>query len=294
MYFIFFKWFLLFCDSDRKKVRDKKKEMLHKKQVSSATVIQNQYRGRVARDKLRHAKSKKEKEYAAACVIQAWWRGCVGRKQVLSVRNEFYKEIKEAAALMLQAAWRCYKARKEVNRLKSLKLKAMEEAAAMMVQAAWRDFQARKKLRKDRKKLKQIDTEKQNMEWTERVGKQFYSNLFMTVKQRAATRIQNYFRAFKARKRVKKMKEEDYKLKLKEIELEKQRRKMEMEKEIEDKIREAEAQKISNFSPEKDFKLVFTGQFQMPIEKNVDDFYEDSVSLDDQTLSNSNRYCFSS
>ena len=65
----------------RKEIKNARERMREAQKEGSAMVIQSAYRGRIARNKLRRAKQKKEKRYAAALRLQAWWRGCVGRLQ---------------------------------------------------------------------------------------------------------------------------------------------------------------------------------------------------------------------
>lgn len=186
----------------RRQVRIRKAELERDLQHASAVVIQSTYRGALARRRFREAKAPSEREEAAACLIQAWWRGCCGRQEVLTRRQRYIQELEEVAAVMVQTAWRGHKARREKDRLLAARRHEQELAAAIMFQSAWRGYQARKKVDKLRREIEDTDFEIKSKEYTENVKKAFYVKGFLNVEQRAAVCIQCYARGFLERKRL--------------------------------------------------------------------------------------------
>jgi hypothetical protein len=187
----------------RRQVGQVRAKVHREKQQSAAIVIQNQARASLARKQLRSAKTEKQRRAAAATMIQAWFRGCVGRRRVLRARGLFQRDLATAAAVMLQSAWRRVLARNAMRETKREFDQAMEEAAAIMVQAAWRGRQARSKVKGLRREKEQTEDKLMELEWADRVKKQYVAKFFLGVKERAAVRVQGVARSFIARQELK-------------------------------------------------------------------------------------------
>jgi len=245
----------------RKQVRERKARMDLDVQNAAATVIQSQFRGSVARKKFKVAGSEDEKREAASCMIQAWWRGCKGRRDTLTLRKDYYEQLEEVAAVMLQTAWRCYKARQEKTRLEHFKMVEMEEAAAIMFQSAWRGYKARKEMRKLKREMKDVDSELKSMDYADKVKQTLYAKLFLNKEERAAILIQAIARCYLERKRLAKERqtkqaeaEEDAKI---DRMLEKERG-----KHILDDI----AAENKHVSPKEEPKTIFDDYVELPLE----------------------------
>ncbi len=185
----------------------KRKEQEQREMENGAALtIQSQMRGRAARREFANARTNKEKKFAAAKMIQAWWRGCVGRRTVGEARRKYMAKAEEDAAIMVQCAWRSRCARQQVVLLREERLRAYEEAAAMMVQAAFRGMQARRKVATLRREKRDTDDKLARMDYADRVKTQFYAKGFLSLQQRAAVVIQAHARAFLERKRIRKLK----------------------------------------------------------------------------------------
>lgn len=176
-----------------------------KMEAAAALTIQSQLRGRLARKQFLDAKTGKERKQAGAKMIQAWWRGCMGRIRVGQAKREYMQKAEHDAAIMFQCAYRCRLARKERTQLEAERTRAYEEAAAMMVQAAFRGMKARKHVSELRRARRSVDDQLQSMDHLDRVKKTFYAKKFLNVEQRAAVAIQAMARSFLERKRVGKL-----------------------------------------------------------------------------------------
>lgn len=170
-------------------VRRRRMEAAAQREQAAAVVVQAAWRGHQARaavaalvrqrqaeeeqlqkqklEMVLQAQAQREREEAAAVVMQAAWRGYSARVAVAEVvrkrREEqvalAQREREQAAAVVLQAAWRGHCARtvvagmarqrreeEDMQRRQRLELQAQrerEEAAAVVLQSAWRGHCAR-------------------------------------------------------------------------------------------------------------------------------------------------------
>jgi C2 domain/IQ calmodulin-binding motif len=117
---------------------------MNEAKIEAAKMLQNSWRGKLAKRKMEKKRQEKQRlrEEAGAIKLQGRWRIKKSREKVRKLKEQQQRLREEGAAIMLQSSWRIRKANEKVKRLKIEKRRLMEEGAAMMFQSAWRRRQA--------------------------------------------------------------------------------------------------------------------------------------------------------